>query len=331
MNMHQLREFIAKQKQKILATGSPWSRLILISDHDPKRAALQQDLLADPKIAMLVERLHHPELGIKSLLSSPADYRVYGSFYWVLRFFADLGIAADQLGIQELIKILLWQQMEDGQFMIRYHRQKQQAISRVCLTAHLAYCLARLGYQQSDSVVAVVNYIVTTQRWDAGWHCDRLKQPGEKLENAPSCPSATVFVARLLGQFGAKYDAIIAHAIRSLLNVYPKAGFLECEFDQQAELNLSRLRYPPHYTGLDILNLLHSLSRFGHLIPRSDIDRLIEPILKRWDGDRLLRSEKRIPEWSGFDFARNQAESDWITSLFIQAIETMELNDLEAE
>lgn len=325
MNFDELRDSIAQQKRKILSSGSIWSQLALSPSHDSKRDLLEQALLTNPNIANLIQRLNDPMLGIRSLLRRPADYRLYGSFYWVLRFLADIGISAEKLGIQELLKILFWQQMEDGQFMIRYHRQKQQAITLVCITAHLAYCLARLGYRQSNSVIAAVNYMITSQRWDGGWHCDRLKQPGEKLESAPSCPAATVHVARLLAQFGTNYDAIIAPSLRLLLSYDLDTDVLGCEFDHQAKLNFNKLRYPPHYTGLDILNLVHSIAPFAHLIHPESLARLLKPILQRWSEMHSLPSEKRIPGWSQFDFAGKQGGSDWITSLFIQAFETIYL------
>ncbi|MDZ7331190.1 MAG: hypothetical protein ONB31_04380 [candidate division KSB1 bacterium] len=330
MNFDQFIYSINEQKGKILSSGTTWSRLVLLPNYDARRNLLEQALLTDPNIANLIQRLNDPTLGIKSLLKRPADYRVYGSFYWVIRFLADIGVSAEKLGIHELLKILLWQQMEDGQFMIRYHRQKQQAITLVCITAHLAYCLTRLGYRQSNSVIAAINYIITTQRGDGGWHCDRLKQPGEKLESTPSCPAATVHVARLLAQFDGKYDAIIAPSLRSLLNYDLESAALGCEFDHHAKLNFNKLRYPPHYTGLDILNLVHSISTFAHLVQPENLARLLKPILDRWRREHALRSEKRIPEWSQFDFARKQGSSDWIMSLFIQAFETIYLKSPNA-
>lgn len=325
MNFDQLSDSIAEQKRKILANGSVWSQLTLSSSYDSMRNLWEQALFTDANIANLIQRLNDPVLGIKSLLRRPADYRVYGSFYWVLRFLADIGVSAEKLGIQDLLKILLWQQMEDGQFMIRYHRQKQQAITLVCITAHLAYCLTRLGYRQSNSIIAAVNYMITSQRGDGGWHCERLKQPGEKLESTPSCPAATVHVARLLAQFDRKYDAIIAPSLRSLMNYDLETVALGCEFDHHAKLNFAKLRYPPHYTGLDILNLVHSISPFAHLVQPEKLAGLLKPILQRWSGTHWLPSEKRIPGWSQFDFARKQGGSDWITSLFIQAFETIYL------
>ena len=323
MTLDQISDFVARQKQKILSTGTIWSRFILLPDHDPLRHELQHMIISDANIGMLVHKLQDPSLGIPSMLATPADYRMYGSFYWVLRFLADIGITAEHLGIQHLMQILLWQQMEDGQFMIRYHRQKQQAISYICLTAHLGYCLVRLGFRHSNAVAAAVNYIVTSQRWDGGWHCDRLKQPGEKLANAPSCPAATVHIARLLSQFDGHYEAMIAPAVRALMDLYPQSALFRCELDPQLELNLSKLRYPPHYTGLDVLNVLHSIAPFARTIARPQIDRLVEQTMNRWDGKGLLRSEKRIPEWAAFDFGRKQGGSDWITGLFIQALESI--------
>ena len=109
------------------------------------------------------------------------------------------------------------QQLEDGQFMIRYHKKRQQVFSLICMTAHLTYCLIKLGYGESPSVKAALNYIITTQRKDGGWHCERLRQPGERDELLLSCPSANIHVIRVLGQFGDKYKSMIEPSSCSII------------------------------------------------------------------------------------------------------------------
>jgi len=322
LNSELLHRFYRLNKSSILDQGPPWAKLILLPQKNLQRAQIKQDLLIDPNIQKVVQRLGDPIQGIPSLSHLPADYRVYGSFYWALRFLADLCLSAEELHIDEVIKLLQLQQLEDGQFMIRYHRNKQQTISLICMTAHLTYCLIRLGFKESATVNSALNYILTTQRSDGSWHCDRLKQPGEKNDSASGCPAANIHVIRILGQYGKKYEQVVRPAIFQSLNSFNPGLMQGCELETNHRLNLNKLRYPPHYTGLDILNVVHSLSFFSDILNNSQFENLITLMLNRWDGSNWLRPEKRIPEWSAFDFSQKTAHSAWITSLFIQAIES---------
>lgn len=321
LNRQLLHRFYHVNKDKILDQGQPWAKFILLCRNNLQREQIKKDLLIDPSIKKVVQRLRHPIQGIPSLSHLQADYRVYGSFYWGLRFLADLGFSAEELGISELIHLLQLQQLEDGQFMIRYHRNKQQTISLICMTAHLTYCLIRLGYEETLTVDAALKYILTTQRHDGGWHCDRLRQAGEKNESAPSCPAANIHVIRTLGQYGRQYEHIALPAISQAFKSFKPELIHGCELEANQHLNPTKLRYPPHYTGLDILNIVESLSLFLVVQNYSQFEILIKSILDRWDGINWLRPEKRIPEWSDFDFSKKTGNSSWITSLAVQAME----------
>lgn len=325
LNFEHLHDFYHFSKKSILDHGLPWAKYILQSENDPKREQVKQQLLKDPNIKKIIDKLSDTKLGIKSFSYSPADYRVYGSFYWNLRFLADIGLSAEELGIGDLIQQLQLQQLEDGQFIVRYHRKKQQTISLICMTAHLTYCLIRLGYRESNTVKAALNFILTTQRKDGGWHCDRLKQNGEPDELAPSCPAANIHVIRVLGQFQKKYETIVEPAINRIFRINDLSSLQNCELDTKQRTSFSKLRYPPHYSGLDILNAVHSLSFFSDQLKNSKFANLVNLILNRWDGKNWLRSEKRIAEWSDFDFGQKSDYSAWLTSLFIQVIERVYL------
>ena len=189
------------------------------------------------------------------------------------------------------------------------------------MTAHLTYCLIRLGYRESSTVAAALNYIITSQRNDGGWHCDRLKQCGERDESLPSCSAANIHVIRMLGQYGAKYETIATPAIKQCLSTFNHPFSQSCFHNSEDQINFNKLRYPPHYTGLDILNVIDSLSLFGNIVKCFEFESIIASILNRWDGVNFLCSEKRIPNLTLFDFSHNHKSSDWITAIFLRALE----------
>ena len=114
---------------------------------------------------------------------------------------------------------------------------------------------------------------------------------------------------------------MVKPAIDRIVGIKNLSSLQNCELDTKQSVNFDKLRYPPHYTGLDILNIIHSLSFFPGLLKNSNFTDLVNLIFNRWDGKKWLRSEKRIHQWSVFDFSQKSGYSEWLTSIFIQAIE----------
>ncbi len=320
MKENRLNQFVKISTQKILADGPPWAKFILLPPHAEIYPQVKKELLSSPNLHHVLKQLADENWGINSLPGKPASFRNSRSYFWTLRFLADLGLSASELHIEPLLHRLQLQQSESGQFILNYHRKKQQTIELICLTAHLADCLIGLGMQNSNTVQAALNFILTTQRHDGGWHCEHSKQNGEQSQSAPSCRSAALFCLRLLGWFGKKYAASAAPALQFFLNRIDSAAANDCCFDGAATVNLNKLRYPPHSSGLDLLNVFDTLSLFPGLISETEIVQRAAEVLTHWNGANLLASQKRIPAWACFNFGHNNAASAWITAVFIRAL-----------
>lgn len=316
----QIKLFNEKIREKIFHQPLPWSKLILLNSNQQPTEKIKDKIINHPAIIELKNLLSDKNLGIASFKYKPADFRIYRSFYWILRFFADLGLTADELGIADLIYQLLLQQNEEGQFILQYHQKKQHGIQLICMTAQISDCLIRLGYQNSPSVAASLNYILTTQRIDGGWHCDLQKQTGEKNQLFPSCLSANIFVIRVLGHFREKFKHIASPAIGQILKNWIKCPFNNCPYHTGDDINFKKLRYPPHFSGMDLLHVIDSLSLFPDLVRSTSFESLIDTVLLRWNGEDFLQSEKRIPGWSSYDFSHNHKSSPWISALFLRAL-----------
>ena len=81
LNFERLHDFYHFNKKTILNHGLPWAKFILLSENDPEREQVKKQLLKDQNIKKIINRLGDTKLGIKSFSDSPADYRIYGSFY----------------------------------------------------------------------------------------------------------------------------------------------------------------------------------------------------------------------------------------------------------
>lgn len=318
-----ISRFIFQNSLIIEREGSPWSRFIFMPETEQSKLELKNKLIYHPKIQELLKNLADAENGIPSFSRTPADFHNYNSFYWQLRFLADIGLTADELGIQSLLNQLLLQQLEDGQFMLRYVPKKQLAISFICVTAHLTYCLIRMGFRNSASVNAALKFISTTQRNDGGWHCHRSRQNGEPDENLPSCPSATIHVLRTLAHVRQERTLPVEPAVKLCIHYFKNPTEKPCIYDSEKNVNFEKLRYPPHYSGLDILNLFETTTNFSGNGLRADLIDIAEKILLHWDGKHLLASQKKIPGWAAFHFGKNGARSAWITSLALRSLKRL--------
>ncbi len=312
--------FISKNSQTILSQGSPWSRYILLTDDAAAGKAVKESMPGHLNIRTIIKNLADEIDGIPSLSGIPAYFHNYSSFYWQLRFLADIGLNVDELGIQPLMNQIVLQQMEDGQFLIRYHVKKQQAISRICVTAHLTYCLAQMGMKHTRTVNAALDHILSTQRKDGGWHCDRLRQNGERDENLPSCPGATIHALKTLSRFKENLMLDLAPSAELCIEYFKNPSEKPCLYEGEKKINFSKLRYPPHYSGLDILNLFDTLSCFSEIVPRSDLLELADQILNQWDGTHWLASQKKIKGWSSFNFSHSRRKSSWFSAVAIRAL-----------
>lgn len=282
--------------------------------------SIKNDLLHEPKIIHLLQKLNDETQGIPSLAGSVASHKVYSSFYWVLKFLADIGLTKSELPIDDIVRLIFLYQMPDGQFTIGYRRKKNTTVTAVCMTAHLLYGLGKLGYLQEKGIAAGINYLLTTQRHDGGWHCDWKKQHGERDQKAPSCPVAGLYATLALSLFGDKYAPILRNTIQQIFNIWKNENPVTITCDLGTTDIIRKLRYPSHYMGLDILNILDVVSNFPEHCGNVTFHEMIRFVLNRWNGTGFLRSEKTIPEWKEFDFGRNKCESSWMSALFCRIL-----------
>jgi len=319
-----LQNLLDTNVEEILKSGDPWSRLLIHKDifnarlKDESSNILIEEILKDSRIQNVCHRILDSRLGIYSLANKPISHKVYGSFYWGFRFFADIGLISI---LDHSVNHLLLNQLPDGQFFAGYDRNKAP-ISKVCLTAHFVYCLSKLGYANSRAVQMATNYILTTQRYDGGWHCDTKKLPGESEENAHSCPAANIYVIRALAE---QHQDILKPAANQIYDLWNNVESSLDVCDQEIGRMYRKLRYPPFYWGLDLLNIVDTLAFIPDFCHNDVFDQMVEVIVSKWNGTGLFKSEKTIPEWSEFNFAKKNSYSCWLSAIMCRVIKRIYL------
>ncbi|NOZ60661.1 MAG: hypothetical protein GXO74_03175 [Calditrichaeota bacterium] len=314
-----IRAFEQILRDAVFKKADPWAKLILLSQERDLFEKIKKQTLEHENILLLKARLQDEITGIPSLDNSPADFRQANTFYWILRFFSDLQLSAKELGIEKLIHRLKLNQTESGQFILNYNKQKRQSIELVCMTAHLTDCLIGLGEKNSRTVTAGVRYLFSTQRPDGSWHCDSNRFPGEKNEYHSGCPAATLFALRALSHFPEHSRLQIKKATHFAKKSLENIKF-DCPWAGSEKAHFEKLRYPPPFSGLDILNVIDTLSLVAKVERAPLLIHLVEKISHHLSPAGLLISDKRIPAWRQFDFAHNKRESSWLTALLARAL-----------
>ncbi len=314
-----LIQYLKRITRTIFAKSDPWSKLILLSPDDPLFQEVKKETLNHPNILFLKQKLSDASQGIPSLDMVPADFRRADSFYWILRFFSDLKIFSHELSIEDVLHRLQLNQNESGLFLMNYHEQKQQSIELVCMTAHLTECFIGMGKEKSRSVETAIQFLLSSQKPDGSWHCDKNRFPGERDAAKPGCPGATLFAIRALSYYSKETKQAIRKALRFLAEKLEK-NYFECPWAGAEPAHFEKLRYPPPFFGLDLLNVFDTFSLVAKGSSFSLTEKFLEKLLSRLSPSGLLISDKRIPAWRKFDFAHNKKESTWLTAIFVRAI-----------
>jgi len=306
-------------------SDEPWTKMMIGHNHlvnypSHQLKALNDEILNSPLILNYIDELNSRTSGIGSLHYFVPEHSNYSSFYWVLGFMADMGVDFKQSGLDAVVKKIFLFQNEDGLFTTGYRRRGKIPVSLFCISAHLTSILANLGYHKSAAIYASVQYILTSQRNDGSWHCDTMKQKGERDQFSTGCVSANIFALRTLGSLDKRYADLVKPAFNQILDfIITQSGNSNC-CDIGSTQFSKKLRYPAHYLGLDYINVLDTLSLFPALCVGEKFDNFMKILVGKSTKDHLLISEKTIPAWKKFSFANKNMASPWLTALVCRSL-----------
>jgi len=162
---------------------------------DPSVQAARQGTLADPKIQDIIKEL---SIWPWTVISS---HKSAGQAFHKLTFLADLGIRADDPGMDGIIGPILDHQAEEGPFQLPINVPTHFGGTgtdlwawALCDTPLLLYALAKMGLQSEPAVQKAAGYLAGLVR-ENGWPCvvskelGKFRGPGRKED---PCPFATL-------------------------------------------------------------------------------------------------------------------------------------------
>jgi hypothetical protein len=295
------------------------------SEQEPLVQAARQCMLADAQVQHLLAELSGwPGKVISSHKSA-------GQPFHKLTFIADLGLVADDPGVDAIVAPILERQSAEGPFQlptnipVHYGGTGQEQWAWALCDAPLSvYALVKFGLGGMPAVEAAVGHLVGLLR-DNGWPCavskelGKFRGPGRKDD---PCPFANLAMLKALSAIDELRDSdacrIGAETLLTLWSEsttrHPYMFYMGTDF--------RKLKVP--FVWYDLMHVLDVLSRFSWL--RSD-SRLLDmlAILKgKADDHGRFTLESTWTAWKDWEFGQKKEPSRWLTLLAWRAIRRAE-------
>jgi len=312
-----------------LLEGDPWvaygtRRWLLGEPEDnPEVLSARQRMLAHPFIISLVAELRGwPGLTISSHKSA-------GQLFHKLAFAAELGLTADDPGMDEVIARVLEHQSAQGPFQLRSNTPVHFGGTgediwawALCDAPLILYALARFGLRDDPRVRRGVEHLVSLARAN-GWPCavspelGRFRGPGRKED---PCPFATLIMLRLLSAFDDLRDSEPAHlSAASLLNLWERRSE-QHPYIFYMGTDFCKLKYP--LVWYDILHVTSVLARFPWLAGDPRLEDMRAVIRTKPDADGRYTIESAWMVWKAEEVGQKKQPSRALTLQVMRALKT---------
>ncbi|MBN2088514.1 hypothetical protein JW964_02830 [candidate division KSB1 bacterium] len=305
-----------------LLEGDPWvqyrTRVDLLGqdENNPAVIAARTAMINHPQIQELITELSHwPGAVLKS--HKDAKHPIHK-----LAFLADLGLKADDPGMNNIIQKILSHQSVENPFQVLTNipahfggSGKDEFSWMLCDAPIVIYALIKFGLENDSRVQQAIQYLVELVR-DNGWPCaaspvlGKFRGPGRKDD---PCPYANLVMLKALSQSSRFRDhsscRIGAETLLSLwerrMTTKPYLFAMGTDF--------SKLKAP--LIWYDILHVLDVLTQFPWLKKDTRLLEIIEILKSKMNDRGRFTPESIWMAWKGWDFGQKKVPSRWVTLL----------------
>lgn len=304
-----------------LLEGPPWvqyrTRVDLLGqpEKDTEASAARQAMLAHSQVQQLVNELAEwPGEVLNSHKSA-------GLHMHKLSFLSDIGLRADDPGMDKIISRIFEHQSSDGPFQMPMNISESFGGSgkdmwawALCDAPVTLYSLLKLGLGGDGRVRKSLEYLMGLVR-ENGWPCavspelGKWRGPGRK---ADPCPYANLVMLKVLAQSEWR-DSPAAHTgAETALQLWtesrerhPYMFYMGSDF--------RKLKAP--FIWYDILHLLDVLTQFPWLKGDPRLEEMKTIVTAKSDLDGRYTPESVWKAWSEWDFGQKKTPSGWLTFL----------------
>lgn len=322
---------IPEQALAWLLNGDPWIKyrvnkdLLHLPNNHPDVVDSHEELISHPSVKQLIT-------GIMDWPGPPiASHKSARHPMHILSFLVDLGIQADDPGIDQLITKILSHQSSQGPFQMLSNVSPAYGGSgkdvfgwALCDAPLIVYSLVKLGLGQDPQVQSAINFLVSLVR-DNGWPCavspelGDWRGPGRKVD---PCPYANLVMLKLLAELPQYHNSdavkIGAHTLLSLwensMTSHPYIFYMGDDF--------RKLKAP--LVWYDILHVTDVLSRFSWLKSDPTLLDMLNIVLAKADANGLFTPESVYMTWKDRDFGQKKEPSRYLTLRIFEIFNRMD-------
>jgi len=314
-----------------LIDSEPWieyrTRIDLLSqqEDDPGVENAYHSLLSLPSINGLISELSEwPGPILKS-------HKKAGHFLHKLGFLADIGIRADNPGVEKIVQRISEHRSSEGVFQVlvninpRYGGSGEDEFAwMLCDAPLVTYALVKFGLGEKQQIQDSLEYLVNLQR-ENGWPCavspqlGKFRGPGSK---ADPCPYANLVMLKLLAQFPEKHtDPEVKTGIETILSLWDqrseKRPYLFAMGTDFAKLKAPLIWY-------DVLHVTDVLTQFPWALCDERLQQIIEILKNKAGQDGKYIPEAIWMDWKGWEFGQKKVPSKWITLMVLRILKRSE-------
>ena len=292
-----------------------WTLLDILdySDDDPEVRAARAAIPTFSPMAKLLAAQKREGYWVKRDYYLPKNY---GTF-WVLSVLADLGLTAENEHVRRGCEFLFAHQRERGGFCRRRRVRGQGVVwdaqPEPCTHARIVRFLIQFGYGDDPRTRAAMNWLLTNQRDDSMWLCNRAGRHG--------CLRATLDYLRaaVLNPETAAHPATArAAAVVCDLLMEPRMGRYHV-----GDL-WTILEYP--YFGYGVISALDTLARLGYTLEQPKVAVAMEYLLSRQLPNGTWPLDQSAPR-PPFDVGQAGAPNKWLTLDALRVIKLLHGQD----
>lgn len=310
-----------------LLEGPPWAayhaRLDLLgqAEDSPEVQSARAAMLAHPSVKALI--------GVVAgwpgrVLTS---HKSAGHPIHTLTFLADLGLRANDPGMDEVVSRVTAHRSASGPFQVLTNVPVQYGGTgldsfawALCDAPLLLYALVKFGLGDDPRVHEAVAYLTSLVR-DNGWPCaDSPEQgnwrgPGRKGD---PCPYANLIMFQLLALLPHWRDsAALRTGAETQLDLWAKRRE-EHPYQFYMGADFCKLKAP--LVWYDLLHVVDVLSQLPWLVHDERMLDMLSVLTGRFDADGRFTPQSVWTAWSDWDFGQKKAPSPWLTLLVQRAV-----------
>lgn len=305
-----------------LLSGEPWiayrTRLDLLgqSAEDPLVMSARKAMLSDGQVQNLLAELSDwPGVVL-------ASHKSASQLFHKLTFVADLGLKADDPGMDQIITRILEHQSSEGPFQLSTNipthfggTGQDEWAWALCDAPLIVYALVKFGLGETPEVQSAIEHLAGLVRQN-GWPCAVSKElgsfrgPGRKED---PCPFANLAMLKALSEIEKLRDCPAcrsgAETLLSLwqdsLSRHPYIFYMGNDF--------RKLKVP--FVWYDLMHVLDVLSRFPWLKGDPRLLDMLQVMKNKADAQGSFTLESIWTAWKGWEFGQKKAPSRWLTLL----------------